>query len=187
MRIGFALCGSYCSFDRVLKTLEKLREEYEITPIMSENAYSTDTRFGTAEHFREKLRAICGGEIIHTIAQAEPIGPEKALDALVIAPATGNTLAKLASGVNDTCVTMAVKAQLRNSLPVLIALSTNDGLSISAVNIGKLLTRRNVYFVPFSQDDCIGKPRSLVAEFELLPEAVSACLRGEQLQPILRL
>ncbi len=187
MKLGFAMCGSYCTFERVFSELERLREKYDdITPIMSENAWSTDSRYGTAKENAARFRDICGKEVIHTIAQAEPIGPKGLFDLLIIAPATGNTLAKLARGVNDTCVTMAVKAQLRNQRPVLIGLSTNDGLSVSAANIGELLNRRNVYFLPFGQDDAAGKPRSLSAKFELLDEAIEACMRGIQLQPILR-
>lgn len=187
MRIGFAMCGSYCTFAQVFSALEKLREEYsDITPIMSENVYSTDTRFGSAREHIDRLESICGKSVIHTIAQAEPIGPKKLLDLLIIAPATGNTVAKLAHGITDSCVCMAAKAHLRNSRPLLIAVSTNDGLSFSAANIGTLLTRKNIYFLPFGQDDTIGKPCSLVAKFELLNEAVRACAEGKQLQPILR-
>jgi len=184
-RIGFAMCGSYCTFDRALNALERLRCEYaDITPIMSESAYATDTRFGAAADFNTRLCELCGREIIHTIQTAEPIGPRAVLDLLVIAPCTGNTLSKLAHGITDTAVTMAAKAQLRNERPVLIAISTNDALSGSAPALGALLSRRNVYFVPFYQDDPHGKPTSLLANLELLSEAVAAALNGRQLQPM---
>ena len=185
MKIGLALCGSFCTFSRVLAEAEKLAEEFDITPIMSENAAFTDTRFGRAEDFRARLEAITGKKPIVSITEAEPIGPKGYFDVLVIAPCTGNTLAKLACGVTDTAVTMAAKSHLRNGKPVVIAPSTNDGLSVSAGNIGTLLTRRNVYFVPFSQDDPEKKPRSLVADFTKLREAILAAAAGKQIQPMI--
>lgn len=185
--IGFAVCGSFCTFEKAIGALEKTKEVYEtVTPVMSENAYSTDTRFGTARSFIERIETICGKKIIRTIEQAEPIGPQALLDILVIAPCTGNTIAKLASGITDTSVTMAAKAHLRNNRPVLIAVSTNDGLSGNAANIGKLLNRKNIFFVPYYQDDPIKKPASLTADFTILPEAIEAALKGIQLQPVLR-
>jgi dipicolinate synthase subunit B len=185
-RIGYAMCGSFCTFEKSFGALQKLTEIYgDIMPIMSSMAFSADTRFGTALENREKLENLCGREIISTIPQAEPIGPKALLDLLIIAPCTGNTLAKLNSGVTDTAVTMAAKSHLRIGRPVLIAVSTNDGLSGSAANIGALLNRKNIYFVPFGQDDPVKKPRSLVADFTLLPQAAEAALRGNQLQPIL--
>lgn len=185
--IGFALCGSYCTFDKAIAALEKTKEIYEaVIPIMSENAYSTNTRFGSAKSFNDKIEAICGKKIIGSIKDAEPIGPQALLDILVIAPCTGNTIAKLSGGVTDTSVTMAAKAHLRNGRPVLIAVSTNDGLSGNAANIGKLLNRKNIYFVPYFQDDPFKKPASVTADFMLIPEAIEAALNGIQLQPILR-
>jgi len=186
-RVGFAMCGSFCTFERVISVLQTLCEQYEsVQPILSETAYDTDTRFGSAEKFRTQIERLCGKPIWHSIAQTEPIGPRKLLDILVVAPCTGNTLAKLAAGIADSAVTMAVKAQLRNERPVVLAVSTNDGLSTAARNIGELLPRRHCYFVPFGQDDPAHKPRSLVAHMELIPETVETALRGEQLQPILQ-
>ncbi len=186
LRIGFALCGSYCTYSSVLKVLEELCNKCpEITPIMSENSFSTDTRFGKASEFSPEIEKICGKKIISTIADAEPIGPRGLFDILVIAPATGNTIAKIASGITDTCVTMAAKAQLRNQKPLLIAVSTNDGLSGNAANIGTLLSRKYIYLVPFYQDDPQKKPNSLVADFGMIPEAIIAAAAGKQLQPLL--
>lgn len=185
--IGFAFCGSYCTFDKAIEALEAICGEYKnVIPIMSENACGIDSRYGTAESFIGRIEALCGRKIINTVSLAEPIGPKALLDLLIIAPCTGNTLAKLASGITDTSVTMAAKAHLRNNRPVLIAVSTNDGLSGNASNLGLLLNRKNYYFVPFYQDDPVAKPRSLVADFKLLPAAADAALRGIQLQPILR-
>ena len=185
--IGLAMCGSFCTFARVLDAFSALdREQYDLVPIQSQAAYSTDTRFGAAADFRARLEALCGRPIIHTIEEAEPIGPKKLLDVLVIAPCTGNTLAKLAHSIADTPVTMAAKSHLRNGRPVIIALSTNDGLSGSAENIARLLNRKHFYFVPFRQDDPAKKPRSLQADFSLLEETVRAALQGRQLQPILK-
>ena len=185
-RVGFAICGSFCTHARVLAELEKLCGEYEsVLPIVSGACRSTDTRFGTAEAFLAALERLTGHTAIGSIRDAEPIGPKKLLDVLVIAPCTGNTLGKLANGITDTAVTMAAKAHLRNGRPLVIAVSTNDGLAGSAPNLGTLLNRKNVYFVPFGQDDCQGKPASLAADFSLVPEAVEAACRGEQLQPLL--
>lgn len=186
LTVGAALCGSYCTYGRVIPEIRRLSEWYsDIVPILSENSASTDTRFGTAEGFIRELEEISGRQVIRTIRDAEPIGPKKLLDVLVIAPCTGNTLAKLAAGVADTSVTMAAKAHLRNGRPLVIGVSTNDGLGVSARNIGELLCRKNVYFIPFRQDDPKGKPNSLVAEMELMPQTIEAALRGEQLQPVL--
>ena len=183
--IGFAMCGSYCTFEAVFKQIEALTQlDYNIIPIMSENSYSLDTRFGDAAHWREKMREITGNRIIHTIPTAEPIGPKKLLDALIIAPCTGNTLAKLATGVTDTCVTLAAKAHLRNARPLLIAPSTNDALSNAAKNIGALLNYKNIYFVPYGQDSFEGKPNSMVADFTLIPKTLELALSGQQIQPI---
>lgn len=183
--IGFALCGSFCTFKNVFEEIKKLKSlGYDILPIMSENSYNLDTRFGDAAHWREQFRDITGKTIVHTIPQAEPIGPRKLLDALVIAPCTGNTLAKLATGVTDTCVTLAAKAHLRNGRPLLIAPSTNDALSNAGKNIGSLLNYKNIYFVPFGQDSFKNKPTSMVADFTLIADALESALKGEQLQPI---
>lgn len=180
------MCGSFCTFKKAMAAARATAElGADITPIMSGVSYSTDTRFGTAEHFRAELSEISGKDIIHTIKDAEPLGPKALLDVLAIIPCTGNTLAKLAAGIADTSVTLAAKAHLRNERPIVIAVSTNDGLGAAAQNIGKLLARENVYFVPFSQDDCIHKPRSLIADFSKLPDTIEAALDGRQLQPIL--
>lgn len=185
MNVGFALTGSFCTYGRVFPVLELLSRDYTVTPIFSRAAWETDSRFGTAaDHIRE-ARELCGTEPIHTIPQAEPIGPKKLFDILVIAPCTGNTLAKLAAGIADGPVTMAAKSHLRNGRPVLLAISTNDGLGTAAENIGRLLNRKRYYFVPFGQDDPREKPNSLVADFSLLPQALEMALEGRQIQPML--
>lgn len=184
--IGYAFCGSYCTFEKAIGALQGICEIYDhVTPIMSENAYITDSRFGTAQSFIDRIEKTCGKKIIHTIEQAEPIGPQALLDLLIIAPCTGNTLAKLSSGITDTSVTMAAKAHLRNKRPILIAVSTNDGLSGNASNVGVLLNRKNVYFVPFYQDDPLKKSSSIVADFNLMPAAAEAAMKGIQMQPVL--
>lgn len=184
--IGFAVCGSFCTFKAVFEEIKRLKTMgYNIIPIMSENSYNTDTRFGDAAHWREQFREITGNSIIHTIPQAEPIGPKKLLDALVIAPCTGNTLAKLSFGITDTCVTMAAKAHLRNARPLVIAPSTNDALSNSAKNIGTLLNYKNVFFVPFGQDSFENKERSVVSDFTLIAASIEMALERKQIQPIL--
>ena len=185
LQVGLALCGSYCTSAKAMQAAAELCALWDITPIMSENAAATDTRFGRAADFRAQLETLCGRPVISTIAAAEPIGPKKLLDVLVICPCTGNTMGKLASGITDTSVTMAAKAQLRNGRPVVLAMATNDGLAGSAESIARLLNKENIYFVPFGQDDPGGKPRSLVADFSLLPETITAALDGRQLQPIL--
>lgn len=187
LRLGAAVCGSFCTFEKALAALKELAAtgKYELTPIFSETAYLTDSRFGDAQGFIARMEAICGKKVLHTIPEVEPIGPKALLDVLLIAPCTGNTLAKLAHGVTDTAVTMAAKAHLRGGRPVVLAVSTNDGLSGSAENIGALLCRKNVYFVPFRQDDPRKKPCSLVADFSLLEDTVRAAMAGRQLQPVL--
>lgn len=185
-RLGLALCGSYCTYEKLFKAAEKLAEKYDLVPIMSENAAETDTRFGTATEHIKRLMLLSGRKVVTTIAEAEPLGPASPMDALLIAPCTGNTLAKLAHGITDTAVTMTAKAHLRNGRPLIIALSTNDGLSGSAENIARLLNRKQVFFVPFRQDDPVKKPNSLQADFDLLDESVQAALQGRQLQPILK-
>lgn len=185
IRLGFAVCGSFCTFKRVLEELEKLAKEYDITPIMSSGAAFTDTRFGKAEDLRRRITEICGKEPITTIAGAEPIGPQALLDVLVIEPCTGNTLGKLANGITDTAVTMAAKAHLRNGRPVVLAVSTNDALGASARNIGTLMNAKNIYFVPMRQDAPQGKPASVVANFAKTGAAIKAALEGKQVQPLL--
>ena len=184
-RIGFAMCGSYCTYDAVFTQAEKLARKYSLVPIMSERAASTDTRFGAASENVKRLADMCNADVVTTIAGAEQLGPKYPMEALIIAPCTGNTLAKLANGITDSAVTMAAKAHLRNSRPLIIALSTNDGLSGSAENIAKLLNRKNVYFVPFRQDDPAKKPFSLQADFALLEQTLEAALKGWQLQPLI--
>jgi len=185
MNIGFALCGSFCTFSEVFPVMEELAKQYSLIPIFSANAYTIDSRFGTAQSHIRRASEICGTDPLHTIADVEPIGPKKLLDALVIAPCTGNTLAKLAHSIADTPVTMAAKSHLRNGRPVLVAVSTNDALAGAAENIGKLLSRRNYYFVPFGQDDPARKPTSIVADFKKIPQALEAALEGRQIQPVI--
>lgn len=185
-KIGFAMCGSFCTFSKAVAAVKELVSlGADVIPIMSETAYSTDTRFGKAADFRKQLTEITSNEIIATIHDAEPIGPKLCLDLLVILPCTGNTLAKLANGIADSSVTLAAKAHLRNGRPILIGVSTNDGLGSAAQNIGKLLNRKHLYFIPFRQDDYIHKPNSLVADFSKLPDSAIAAIEGRQLQPIL--
>ena len=186
MNIGFAMCGSYCTFAKVFPVMEELAQEHRVVPIFSDNVQKTDTRFGDAAEFYDRVFWITGVEPICSIPEAEPIGPKKLLDVLVIAPCTGNTLAKLAHSIADSPVTMAVKSHLRNGRPVVVAVSTNDGLAGAAENIGRLLSRKNYYFVPFGQDDPKGKPTSLVAVFGKFPETVELAVKGVQFQPILR-
>ena len=182
-RIGCAMTGSFCTFRAAFDAWRALKQTgAEMYPIFSENAYSFDTRFYTAEKAREEMREICGRDIWHTIVEVEPIGPKKLLDLLIIAPCTGNTLGKLTYAITDTAVTMAAKAQLRNGRPVLLAISTNDGLSQSAKNIGALMPVQNVFFVPFRQDDPVGKPSSLVADLEKLPLAAQMALNGHKIE-----
>ncbi len=186
IQLGFAMCGSFCTFSQVVAEMEKLREKgLDIVPILSEAAYESDTRFGRAADWKKRVEELCGRPILHTLQEVEPIGPRALLDALVVAPCTGNTLAKLANGVTDSVVTMACKAHLRNARPLLLAVSTNDALAGNLQNIGSLLCRKNVYFVPFGQDDPQGKPTSLIADMSLIGDTVQEALQGRQLQPIL--
>lgn len=185
-RIGCAMTGSFCTFSKVFCAFEALRDAgAELFPIMSDNAYTLDTRFGSAVGMRTRLEEICGRKIWHTLGEVEPVGPKKLLDLVLVAPCTGNSLAKLALGICDTPAVMAVKSHLRNGRPVLLAASTNDGLGRSAANIGALMGMKHIYFVPFRQDDYIGKPNSLVADMDSIPEAARAALEGKQLQPLL--
>lgn len=184
--VGYAFCGSFCTFDRAMTALERVKARYgRVLPIISEAGAANDTRFGNAHDFMREMERICDRRVVDTIVKAEPIGPKKLLDVLVICPCTGNTLAKLAAGITDSAVTMAAKAHLRNGRPLVLAVSTNDGLGASARNIGELLCRKNVYFVPFGQDDCREKPASLVADFTLVNDTIDAALEGRQLQPLL--
>ena len=185
-RIGFAVCGSFCTHEKVLAALEQLTQSYEtVIPIASETSAFTDTRFGTSDDLMDRMEELTGRDVLCDIPAVEPIGPKGLLDVLVIAPATGNTIAKLAAGITDTAVTMAAKAHLRNGRPVVIAMASNDGLAAGARNIGELLVRKHYYFVPFGQDDPVKKPCSLVADFSKLSETVDAALQGMQIQPLL--
>ena len=185
MRVGFALCGSFCTFEKIFPVMETLSKEHTLIPIYSPAAYSVDSRFGPAQEHIQKAADICGVMPLHTIFEVEPIGPKKLLDALVIAPCTGNTLAKLAHGIADTAVTMAAKSHLRNGRPVIIGISTNDALAGAAENIGRLLVRKHYYFVPFGQDDALQKPTSLVADFAQIPQTLALAMEGKQIQPLL--
>ena len=185
-RIGFAVCGSFCTHEKVLAALEQLTQIYEtVIPIASETSAFTDTRFGTSDDLMDRMEELTGRDVLCDIPAVEPIGPKGLLDVLVIAPATGNTIAKLAAGITDTAVTMAAKAHLRNGRPVVIAMASNDGLAAGARNIGELLVRKHYYFVPFGQDDPVKKPCSLMADFSKLSETVDAALQGMQIQPLL--
>lgn len=184
-RLGLAVTGSHCTFSRALEAFRPLKRDYTLVPILSGAAAGTDTRFFAASAFRAELEAFCGREAVDTIVKAEPLGTAQRLDALLVAPCTGSTLAKLARGVTDTAVTMACKAHLRNGAPLILAISTNDGLSGSAESIAALLQRKNVYFVPFRQDAPHQKPFSLQSDFDLLGEAIKAAMEGRQLQPVL--
>ena len=179
------MCGSYCTFRRVIDEMRKIAEQgYRILPIMSENARTTDTRFGRAEDFIWEVEDICGTQMINSIVEAEPIGPKKMVDLMIVAPCTGNTLGKLANGITDTTVTMAVKSSLRIGLPIVLAPATNDALAASAQNIGRLMNAKNIYFVPMKQDSPEKKPFSVVADFgQILPTALAA-LEGRQLEPV---
>ena len=199
MKIGFAFCGSFCNHPELLKLYEDIAREHEIVPILSENAAKYSTRFGTAEDFVTRVEALAGRKAVRNIVEAEPLGPQGiallgkvgapvpqgAMEVLVIAPCTGNTLAKLAHGITDGAVTMAAKGHLRNGKPVVLAIATNDGLSASAPNIAVLLNRKNYYFVPFGQDNAEAKPTSLIADFRKIIPTAEAALEGRQIQPIL--
>lgn len=186
LRIGVAVCGSFCTFDKVFRQLEDLAAMgCELTAIMSFNASSLDTRFGEAEAHIQRLSSITGRDVIRTITAAEPIGPKKMFDVLLVAPCTGNTLAKLALGITDTPVCMAVKSHLRNERPVVIAVSTNDALSGAAKNIGALRNYKNFYFVPTYQDDSAAKPYSMLADFTKIPQTIEAAIQGKQIQPLI--
>ena len=183
--IAYALCGSFCTVSRSVSVIRMLTEGGEsILPIMSETLYTTDTRFGRAEAVRKTVESIAGRPALHTVCESEPIGPSIRPELLVVAPCTGNTLAKIANGITDGAVTMAVKSQLRSDRPVLIALASNDGLSANLSNLGRLLCRKNLYFVPLVQDDPKEKPYSLVASFELIPYCIEELRKGRQVRPL---
>ena len=186
VRVGFAFCGSFCTWGAAMAALEQVAGRYgDVTHIVSETGAATDTRFGNAHDFMREMQRICDKRPIDSIRAAEPIGPRKLLDALVICPCTGNTLAKLAHGVTDGTVTMAAKAHLRNGRPLVLALATNDGLAASAPNVGTMLGRKGVFFVPFRQDDCYEKPTSLVSDFSLTGDTLALAMQGKQYQPLL--
>lgn len=188
VKVGFAMCGSFCTFSNAFEAAKILSAKgCELTPIMSFNAYNISSRFGTAQEHIERLEGICNKKVIATIEDAEPIGPKKLLDVLVVMPCTSNTLAKLAYGITDTPVTMAVKSHIRNGRPVVLAIATNDALSGCAKNIGMLQNYKHYYFVPYCQDDCTAKPNSLVAHYDMVSDAVVAALKGIQIQPVLNL
>ena len=184
--IGYAMCGSFCTHEKSLAQLEKLKEQgFDIQPIMSETVYTTDTRFGKAKDLIERVEGICGHSVIHTIVAADPLGPQHPLDALIISPCTGNTLAKLSCGITDTAVCMAAKAHLRTDRPLVLALASNDALSANLKNIAALLSRKSVYFVPMVQDDPDGKPHSMVADFSRVCETLSGALAGVQVRKLI--
>ena len=185
MNIGFAMCGSFCTYSQVFPVMEAVALNHNVIPIFSHISYTTDSRFGTHEEHIDTAQRICGQHVLHTIEQVEPIGPKKLLDALIIAPCTGNTLAKLAHSIADGPVTLAAKSHLRNGRPVIVAVSTNDALAGAGENIGKLLSRKHYYFVPFGQDDAANKPTSMVADFTKIPDTLAAALEGKQIQPVI--
>jgi len=186
VKIGYCICGSFCTLKNSLKQMENLVNlGGKITPVMSYSVLNTNTRFGSSDFFINSVEKICGQKIIKTIKDAEPIGPQNLIDIMLVAPCTGNTLAKLNNGIVDTPVLMAVKSHIRNNKPVLLALATNDALGANLENIGGLINKKNFYFVPFGQDDYEKKPKSMIADFEKIPNSIAAALKGHQLQPIL--
>lgn len=186
INIGFAITGSFCTFDKIKQQIKALKEtEANVIPIFSYNAGSMDTRFGKAEEFKQEIKEICERDLVLTIEEAEPLGPKGMLDILIIAPCTGNTIAKLSNGITDTPVLMAAKAHMRNNKPLVISVSTNDALGLNLKNIGTLLNTKGIYFVPFGQDNCEGKPKSMIADTDKMIETVELALEGKQIQPIL--
>lgn len=182
--LGYAMCGSFCTLAKSISVMKKLSTAYSILPIMSQNTYSLDTKFGRAEDFIQDAESISGRNVLHTIVEVEPVGPKGLVDAMIVAPCTGNTLSKIANGITDTSVTMAVKSSLRIGIPVVLCIASNDALGASGQNLIRLLNTKNVYIVPLGQDDPVKKPLSLVSDFSKLPQAVEAALEGRQLQPI---
>ena len=186
IKLGYAFCGSFCTINKSLKTLKELaKNDIDITPIMSEITYTTSTRFAKSDEFNAAVEDLCGKKIIHTVPDAEPIGPKNLLDVIVVAPCTGNTISKIALGITDTSVTMAVKAHLRNNKPVILGIATNDALGATAKNIGLLHNTKNIYFVPYSQDDPVGKNNSLICDFEKIPQTIKEALNDKQIQPVI--
>ena len=186
IKVGFAITGSFCTHEKILKILKDLVEKgYDILPIFSYSVKNTDTRFGTAKDFYEKVVEITGKTPVDTIVGAEPIGPKNMIDILVVAPCTGNTLSKLANAITDTPPTMVAKAHLRNNKPMVIAVSSNDALGLNMKNLATLMSTKNIYFVPFGQDDAIKKPKSLIADYDLVEKTILYALKQEQIQPIL--
>ncbi|MDQ0494329.1 dipicolinate synthase subunit B [Paenibacillus brasilensis] len=184
--VGYAITGSHCTFEEVMPVIQRFVDEgAKVIPIISNTVLTTDTRFGSSQSWQKQLKDITGNDIISTIVEAEPLGPSQMLDVLVIAPLTGNSMSKLANAMTDSPVLMAAKAQLRNGRPLLLAISTNDGLGLNAANIAKLLVAKNIFFVPFGQDNPFKKPNSLVANMELIPEAAYEAMQGKQLQPMI--
>lgn len=183
-KLGFALCGSFCTFAQALDKMEELSARYEIIPIMSETAYHTTTRFGTTEEIHSRIEKITGKKIIHNIVGAEPIGPKNMVDILLVAPCTGNTVGKITGGITDTAVTMAVKSSLRIGIPVVLSVASNDALGASGRNIGRLINTKNIFFVPLRQDDPVKKPYSLVADFSQIQSTLDHAERKLQIQPI---
>ncbi len=186
VRVGFAITGSFCTFDKIKKELKNIIETgAEVTPIFSFNAASMDTRFANAKEFVREVEEISGKKAVLTIQDAEPLGPKNLLDILIIAPCTGNTISKLSNGITDTPVLMAAKAHMRNHKPLVISISTNDALGINLANIGTLLNCKDIFFVPFGQDNCEGKPKSMIAKTELIIPSLEMAMEGKQLQPII--
>ncbi len=186
IKLGYAFCGSFCTINKSLAVLKELAKlDIDITPIMSEITFSTDTRFAKSSEFNAAVEEICGKKIIHTVPAAEPIGPKNLLDILVVAPCTGNTISKIALGITDTSVTMAVKAHLRNNKPVILGIATNDALGATAKNIGLLHNTKNIYFVPYGQDDPHNKTTSLICDFSQIPQTIESVLKGTQIQPVI--
>lgn len=184
--IGFGITGSFCTHAKIKEVISDMKDNYNIYPIFSQNVHLLDSRFGKASDFVSSIESIAGRKGIYTIQEAEPIGPKKLLDVLVIAPCTGNTLAKLANGITDSTVLMAAKAHLRNERPLVISVSTNDAMGINFRNLGTLFNMKNIYFVPFGQDDCVKKPNSLVAHVKLIPATIEEALKGKQIQPVIK-
>lgn len=186
IKLGFAICGSFCTINDAITEMTTLKNKgFDITPIFSEVVSKYDTRFTNAKELRETVEALCGKKVISSIVEAEPIGPKKLFDVLVVCPCTGNTLAKLANGITDSSVTMAVKAHLRNNKPVILTIATNDALGGSAKNIGYLLNMKNIYFTPFRQDDPKSKEKSIIADFSLINDTITEALKGKQISPVL--
>ncbi|MEK3786643.1 MULTISPECIES: dipicolinate synthase subunit B [Paenibacillus] len=184
--VGYAITGSHCTFEEVMPVIQRFVDSgAKVIPIVSNTVMTTDTRFGTSQSWQKQLKDITGNDIISTIVEAEPLGPSQLLDVLVIAPCTGNSISRLANAMTDSPVLMAAKAQMRNGRPLVLAISTNDGLGLNAANIAKLLVAKNIYFVPFGQDNPQQKPNSLVAKMSIIPEACYAAIQGQQLQPMI--